>query len=124
MPLLFSSVLFTLTYCSLADLIADTCKKTEYLDFCISTLRSNPDSKAADVEGLVRMILKVAFARPNATLNQVNDLLRKTEDRGLKQSLAICVSLYGDAVNFDIPRAIQSVGKDNFTARTGTNALF
>ncbi|KAG5540195.1 hypothetical protein RHGRI_020430 [Rhododendron griersonianum] len=106
MPLLFSSVLFTLTYCSLADLIADTCKKTEYLDFCISTLRSNPDSKAADVEGLV------------------NDLLRKTEDRGLKQSLAICVSLYGDAVNFDIPRAIQSVGKDNFTARTGTNALF
>lgn len=108
MPRLFCSVLFTLTYCSRANLIADTCKKTKYPDFCISTLRSNPDSKAADVEGLVRIILKVAFARANATLNQINDLLRKTEDRGLKQSLAICVSLYEDAVNYDIPRAIRS----------------
>ncbi|KAI8546922.1 hypothetical protein RHMOL_Rhmol07G0157000 [Rhododendron molle] len=123
MPLLFCSVLFTLTYYSRADLIADTCKKTEYPNLCISTLRSNPDSKTADVEGLVRIILKVTFARVNATLDRVNDLLKKTKDRGLKQSLVICASLYGDAVNYEIPRAIQSVGKDNFTARTETTAI-
>lgn len=123
MLLLFFSVLFTLNYCSCGDLIADTCKKTKYPNLCISTLRSNPDSKTADVEGLVRIILKVMLARANAILNQVNDLLKKTKDRGLKQSLTICASLYGEAL-YDIPEAIQNVGKNNPQAGSATYGVF
>lgn len=63
------------------------------------------------------------LARANAILNRVNDLLKKTRDHGLKQSLTICASLYGDAL-YDIPEAIQSVGKNNPQAGSATYGVF
>ncbi|KAH7855740.1 hypothetical protein Vadar_028292 [Vaccinium darrowii] len=70
LSLLFLSLLFTLNYHSHADLIGNTCKKTEFTDLCISTLRSDPHSAAADVKGLARIMF-------DATLAKVTLLLAK-----------------------------------------------
>ncbi|KAH7859255.1 hypothetical protein Vadar_033708 [Vaccinium darrowii] len=121
MLLLFLLVLFTQNYFSHGDLIADTCKKTEYPRICVSTLRSNPDSKTADVKGLVRIILKAALGKANTILNQANDLLKKTKDRLVRQSLNVCVSVYEEALD-EIPEASVNVGTNNFEANIEASA--
>ncbi|KAH7865307.1 hypothetical protein Vadar_004921 [Vaccinium darrowii] len=123
MLLLFLSVLLTLIYCSHGDLIADTCRKTQYPLICISTLRSNPHSRSADVKGLVRFILKAALGKANTILNLANDLLKKTKDPILRQSLDTCISVYQDALD-EIPIAIENVGKNNVEASDNASATF
>lgn len=74
------------------------------------------------------MILKVAFARANACYSQPGKRFAqkdrgswsKTISRHLR--LASCMEML--LISISLEPAIQSVGKDNFTARTGTNALF
>ncbi|KAF7147525.1 hypothetical protein RHSIM_Rhsim03G0038200 [Rhododendron simsii] len=114
--LLFLLILFTLNYHSHADLIGSTCEKDEYTDLCVSTLRSDPRSAAADVEGLARIMFDAALAKATATLNQIKDLLKKTSDPVLRQYLNVCVEQYDDAIE-DIPVAIQNVGSHNFASR-------
>ncbi|KAG5560848.1 hypothetical protein RHGRI_004007 [Rhododendron griersonianum] len=109
--LLFLSVLFALICCSSCDLIADTCKKTDYPELCISTLRSDPLSKTADVEGLARIVLKVLLVKVNATLNRANDLSKESEDPVVKECLNVCASQYDDAIYDEIPEAIENLSK-------------
>lgn len=115
--LLFLLILFTLNYHSHADLIGSTCEKNEeYIDLCISTLRSDPRSAAADVEGLARIMFDATLAKATATLNRIKDLLKKTSDPVLREYLNVCVEQYDDAIE-DIPVAIQNVGSHNFASR-------
>ncbi|GFY81385.1 hypothetical protein Acr_01g0011940 [Actinidia rufa] len=111
MSLLFLFVVFTLNYHSQSDLIADTCKKTEFPEFCISTLRSNPRSASADVNGLARIVFEAGLAKATSTLNKVNFLLKKTTERILKQCLQICAHVYDKALD-DISQAIENVGSN------------
>ncbi|KAL7175367.1 hypothetical protein ACSBR2_029048 [Camellia fascicularis] len=105
-------VLFSLNYHSHADLIADTCKKSEYPDLCNSTLRSDPRSAKADATGLARIMLEAALIKASTTFNQVKKLLSKTTEPVLKQCLTDCTDLYESIVE-EIPKAIQNVGSDN-----------
>ncbi|KAI8004665.1 Pectinesterase inhibitor [Camellia lanceoleosa] len=105
-------VLLSLNYHSHADLIADTCKKSEYPDLCNSTLRSDPRSAKADAKGLTRIMLEVALTKASTTFNQVKNLLSKTTEPVLKRCLAICADMY-DSIVEEIPKAIQNVGLDN-----------
>ncbi|KAE9460434.1 hypothetical protein C3L33_07692, partial [Rhododendron williamsianum] len=114
--LLFLSLLFTLSCHSQADLIGDTCKKTLFPDLCISTLRSNPSSAAADVKGLARIMFYATAVKATATLNQVNVLLKKTNDVVLIECLENCASEYASALN-DIFTANKNVGSDIFAAK-------
>ncbi|KAI8522554.1 hypothetical protein RHMOL_Rhmol13G0005500 [Rhododendron molle] len=116
MSLLFLSLLFTLSCHSQADLIGDTCKKTLYPDLCISTLRSNPTSAAADVKGLVRIMFYATAVKATATLNQVNVLLKKTNDVVLIECLENCASEYASALN-EIFTANKNVGSDIFAVK-------
>ncbi|GFZ04507.1 hypothetical protein Acr_17g0000790 [Actinidia rufa] len=116
MSLLFLLVFFTLNYHLQADLVADTCKKVDYPDLCLSTLRSNPRSKSADLKGLVHIAFDAALAKSTNTLNQIMLLLKKTNDPIVKKYLTTCASLYGDAVDY-IPQAIRFVGSDNLQAK-------
>ncbi|KAG5560849.1 hypothetical protein RHGRI_004008 [Rhododendron griersonianum] len=61
--------------------IADTCKKTDDSELCISTLRSDPLSKTADVKGLAGIVLKVLLVK------------------------------YDDAIYEEIPEAIENLSK-------------
>ncbi|GFY81386.1 hypothetical protein Acr_01g0011950 [Actinidia rufa] len=115
MSLLFLFVVFTLNYHSQSDLIADTCKKTEFPEFCISTLRSNRRSASADVNGLARIVFEAGLAKATSTLNKVNLLLKKTTERILKQCLQICANVYDDALD-NISQAIENVGSNNSQA--------
>ncbi|KAE9465851.1 hypothetical protein C3L33_02252, partial [Rhododendron williamsianum] len=94
-----------------------TCEKNEeYIDLCISTLRSDPRSAAADVEGLARIMFDATLAKATATLNRIKDLLKKTSDPVLREYLNVCVEQYDDAIE-DITVAIQNVGSHNFASR-------
>ncbi|XP_028055798.1 uncharacterized protein LOC114259964 [Camellia sinensis] len=105
-------VLFSLNYHSHADLIADTCQKSEYPDLCNSTLRSDPHSAKADATGLARIMLEAALTKASTTFNQVKKLLSRTTEPVLKECLTACTDLYGLIVK-EIPKAIQNVGSDN-----------
>ncbi|KAL7263834.1 hypothetical protein ACSBR1_001899 [Camellia fascicularis] len=105
-------VLLSLNYHSHADLIADTCKKSEYPDLCNSTLRSDPRSAKADAKGLAHIMLEVALTKASTTFNQVKNLLSKTTVPVLKRCLTICADMY-DSIVEEIPKAIQNVGSDN-----------
>jgi len=82
---------------------------------------SNPDSKTADVKELARIILKAALGKVNTILNQANDLLKKTKDRLVRQSLHVCVSVYDEALD-EIPDAIANVGTNNSEANIQASA--
>lgn len=105
----FLSVLFALSHSSRGDLIADTCKKTNYTQLCVSTLRADPGSKTADVKGLARIVLEVVVVKSNATLNRVLELSRNTSDIVQIQSLAVCAQKYIDAVGY-ANEAIRNLG--------------
>ncbi|KAH7858735.1 hypothetical protein Vadar_027313 [Vaccinium darrowii] len=95
---------------------ADTCEATSCC--CCGHYRlawSNPDSKTADVKGLVRIILIAALGKANTIFNQANDLLKKTKDRLVRQSLNVCVSVYEEALD-EIADAIANVGINNSEA--------
>ncbi|KAH7854274.1 hypothetical protein Vadar_012017 [Vaccinium darrowii] len=123
MSLLFLSLLFTLIYHSHADLIGSTCEKNEYIDLCLSTLRSDPRSAAADVAGLARIMFDAALAKATATLDQIKDLLKKTSDPDLRLYLTVCAKEYQSATE-DIPIAIQNVGSHNFESRTKADDVY
>ncbi|XP_058196910.1 cell wall / vacuolar inhibitor of fructosidase 1-like [Rhododendron vialii] len=116
MSLLFLSLLFTLSCHSQADLIGDPCKKTLYPYLCISTLRSNPSSLATDVKGLARIMFYATAVKATATLNQVNVLLKKTNDAVLIGALENCALEYASALD-DIFKAIKNVGSDIFAVK-------
>ncbi|THG18100.1 cell wall / vacuolar inhibitor of fructosidase 1-like [Camellia sinensis] len=105
-------VLFSLNYHSRADLIADTCKKSEFPDLCNSTLRSDPRSAKADAKGLALIMLEVALTKASTTFNQVKKLLSKTTEPVLKECLSLCAHLYESIIQ-EIPKAIQNVGSNN-----------
>ncbi|KAH7843940.1 hypothetical protein Vadar_022570 [Vaccinium darrowii] len=113
--LLFLSILFTFSYHSQADLIGDTCKKNDFPDLCISTLRSNPGSMTADVKGLARIAFNATLVKATANLKHVNELLKKESDPILKSCLLTCAEQYADALH-DIPMGVQYVGSNNFEA--------
>ncbi|KAI8005111.1 Cell wall / vacuolar inhibitor of fructosidase 1 [Camellia lanceoleosa] len=104
-------VLFSLNYRAHADLIADTCKKSEYPDLCNSTLRSDPRSAEADATGLARIVLEAALIKASTTFDQVKKLLSKTTEPVLKKCLTACTDLY-ESILEEIPKAIQNAGPD------------
>ncbi|KAI8005112.1 Pectinesterase inhibitor [Camellia lanceoleosa] len=108
-------VLLSLNYHSHADLIADTCKKSEYPDLCNSTLRSDPRSAKVDATGLARIMLEAALTKASTTFNQAKKLLSKTTEPVLKECLTLCTDNYKLIIE-EIPKAIQNVGSDNSEA--------
>ncbi|KAI4374198.1 hypothetical protein MLD38_012217 [Melastoma candidum] len=50
-----------------AILIHKACQNTGYYDLCVSSLRSDPNSTAADTKGLARIMIGVAAANATST---------------------------------------------------------
>ncbi|XAR49199.1 hypothetical protein NMG60_11032306 [Bertholletia excelsa] len=121
--LLFLSVILSLYVHSQADLIDQTCKDTKFPDLCISTLRSNSSSTAADASGLARIVFEAALSKATATLSQVKHLFNDTKDSVLKECFEYCISQYDDAVHL-ISHAIKNVGSNNSEAdQSATGAV-
>ncbi|KAL6968630.1 hypothetical protein U1Q18_034428 [Sarracenia purpurea var. burkii] len=116
LSLLLLSVILILCNFSQADLIDDTCKKIDYPDLCSSTLRSDPRSNTTDVKVFARIVLKVTLVKANSTLNKVNNLLKTTTERVLKECLTICSGQYTSAV-YEIPQCIDDFGSNKLNAQ-------
>nr|ASW25868.1 Pectinesterase inhibitor [Litchi chinensis] len=96
-----------------ADLIDDTCNKTPFYNLCVTTLRSDPQSSKADVQGLARIAAIKLQDKATSTKNQINDLLKGKTDPKLKGALNICADAYNIIVKYDISVIIGAITKGN-----------
>ncbi|PON42638.1 Pectinesterase inhibitor domain containing protein [Parasponia andersonii] len=79
------------------DLITQTCSKTLYKDLCEKTLRADPGSKGAKVEGLAKIALKAAASNAKTIQSQIASLLKTTSDKQVKEALEDCSDNYDGA---------------------------
>ncbi|KAK8671242.1 hypothetical protein V6N13_037842 [Hibiscus sabdariffa] len=108
----FCFTFFPLSY-SADSLIETTCKQTPFVDLCVLTLESNPQSSTSGVPGLARIVADSANAKANATLNHILTLLKTATDPELKKALDVCVVSYNTIIEGDIPVAIEAIEKNN-----------
>ncbi|KAK8525401.1 hypothetical protein V6N13_123077 [Hibiscus sabdariffa] len=107
---LFCITLLPLCY-SANTLIETTCEKTQFVDLCISTLKSDPRSSTADVAGLAIIAADSAYAKANSTSNQIAVLLKSATDPKLIKALNSCLDSYNSILRVDLPVAILAINK-------------
>lgn len=98
-----------------ADLIDDTCKKTPTYDLCVTTLRSDPSSSKANLQGLALIAATKLQGIATITQNQIGALLGKATDPNLKLALNACKSAYHIILALELPPAIDAIKKGNPT---------
>ncbi|KAK2644156.1 hypothetical protein Ddye_019351 [Dipteronia dyeriana] len=106
-------VFFLLSSQVSADLISDTCKKTPSFNLCESTLRADPQSSKADVQGLALVAVKKLVVEGTKTENEIKQLIGKTKDQPLLDALKICADKYNIIVHYDFPVAVEAITKGN-----------
>ncbi|CAA7025652.1 unnamed protein product [Microthlaspi erraticum] len=103
------------------NLILDSCKKASArdaqlkLDFCVQSLESDPQSKAATtLEGLVIASAKSAASKTISVKGTIQRILNdKKASAGIEMILRDCVELYGDATD-SINEALTSVPSGDY----------
>ncbi|KAK9948528.1 hypothetical protein M0R45_004099 [Rubus argutus] len=91
-----------------ANLIDQTCRKTPNYSLCVSSLKSDPRSKSADVRGLALIMVNVVKVKAKTTLNRINVLLKKTpKDNSLKD----CADRYDTILQDDVIVANEAITK-------------
>ncbi|TYH86318.1 hypothetical protein ES332_D01G033900v1 [Gossypium tomentosum] len=124
-PLLFSLILGFLATQAISisnkktmDLIEQTCRQSGFFALCNSTLRSDPRSSNANLEGLAKISVEIVIDKANATLNFIVDLFKNVSDPILYRSYGTCIDSYGASVQRLLPEAIAALGsKDYATSR-------
>ncbi|KAF4347915.1 hypothetical protein G4B88_027668 [Cannabis sativa] len=79
------------------DLISDTCGKALYKDVCEKTLRADPNSRGAKVDGLAKIALKAASSSAKTTQGQITSLLKTAKDKAVIAALKDCNENYDGA---------------------------
>ncbi|PRQ39504.1 putative pectinesterase inhibitor domain, Cell wall/vacuolar inhibitor of fructosidase [Rosa chinensis] len=95
---IIQNVFLPISHCR-ADLIDQTCKQTPNYNLCVSSLKSNPRSSAADVKGLAIIMVEVVKSKANDTLNKIWAELLRHEDPVIRN----CYDHYGYMVGAFIP---------------------
>ncbi|MCD7464778.1 hypothetical protein HAX54_053407 [Datura stramonium] len=93
-----SSISFMLTSVK-GDLIDDVCSKALKKKICLSTLRANPRSKGANLEGLATISIDLSQKNAKSVRDLVNTLLKQAKDPKLKSRYVSCLENYNDAIN-------------------------
>ena len=89
-----------------ANLIDQTCRKTPNYNLCVSSLKSDPRSKSADVRGLALVMVNVLKTKATTTLKRINELLKKTpRDDSLKD----CHHMYLTILQADVVVANEAI---------------
>ncbi|KAI6685157.1 hypothetical protein NL676_031070 [Syzygium grande] len=96
---------------NIADLIEQTCRLTPFYELCLSSLRSDPQSGAADIRGLARIMAGSVLASASRTLDRIQELLSRAPDPESEQPLAYCAELYIPVVKYSLPQAIDALDK-------------
>ncbi|XP_062085430.1 pectinesterase inhibitor-like [Humulus lupulus] len=79
------------------DLISDACSKALYKDLCEKTLRADPSSSGATVDGLAKIALKAASSSAKTIQGQITTLLRTAKDKAVIAALNDCTENYDGA---------------------------
>ncbi|KAK3188113.1 hypothetical protein Dsin_027674 [Dipteronia sinensis] len=106
-------VFFLLSSQVSADLISDTCKQTPSVNLCESTLRADPQSSKADVQGLALIAANKLVVEGTKTENEIKELIKKTKDQPLLDALKLCADKYNIIVHYDFPVAVEAIKKGN-----------
>ncbi|KAG9442065.1 hypothetical protein H6P81_017919 [Aristolochia fimbriata] len=96
------------------DVIRSVCKTTPEPDFCVSILSADPNSKGKDFHGLAELAINLANEKGKAVVAYVNDLLKKTTERVLKEILGICLSDYDSGVVDGTAEGLDEFNNSNY----------
>ncbi|RID80348.1 hypothetical protein BRARA_A03018 [Brassica rapa] len=95
------------------DLIDTICKATPFFDLCEASLRplspSPPDTKS-----IASAMANVVLGNMTDTLGYIQSLIRHSQDPAAERALAQCAELYRPVVRFNIPQAIEAMGRGEF----------
>ncbi|XP_058109035.1 putative invertase inhibitor [Magnolia sinica] len=101
------------------DLISTTCKQTLYFDVCMSSLRSNPLSQTADLEGLAAISINLTMAYATEMITHVTDLKGHVKtldhDTFMAGCLNDCLDEYADAVE-NLRQSAEALGQRSYGA--------
>ncbi|KAG8657162.1 hypothetical protein MANES_03G045700v8 [Manihot esculenta] len=98
------------------DFISTSCSHTLYYQVCASTLRSDPRSKTADLQGLARIALNISKSYGVATVAHIGDLKSEaTGNESLSSCLDECREEYSEAVENleDVVEALNARSLEN-----------
>ena len=85
-----------------ANLIQKTCKSTKYYDLCLSSLKSDPNSRNTDTKGLAIIMVGIGMANATATSSYLSSQLLSssyTNDTNMKKVLKECGGKYSYAAD-------------------------
>ncbi|XP_027333209.1 cell wall / vacuolar inhibitor of fructosidase 1-like [Abrus precatorius] len=102
--------------------IENTCKKTPNYSVCLQSLKANPGSSGADVNGLAQIMVKVMKAKANDGLKKIHELQRLGAGPTQRKALSSCADKYKAILIADIPQATEALQKgDPKFAEDGAN---
>ncbi|XP_021762942.1 cell wall / vacuolar inhibitor of fructosidase 1-like [Chenopodium quinoa] len=90
------------------DPVVLTCRKISDFGFCVFTLRSDPRSAKASVQGLAQIALGKLEAHAKETSTYIQGLQKACPPK-LKTAVGVCVHFYTLANNNDVPAAVKSL---------------
>ncbi|EOY17136.1 Cell wall / vacuolar inhibitor of fructosidase 1, putative isoform 1 [Theobroma cacao] len=109
----------------LGNLIERTCRQTPFYDLCVWSLKTNPESRNADVKKLARiMVDSVLKNKASDTLDLIDELLQDgfTLDPALHKALSSCAERYSVIIGGDVPEIIEALETGDYKfAERGTN---
>ncbi|XP_043710625.1 pectinesterase inhibitor-like [Telopea speciosissima] len=100
LPLALSLSLLNPFQAKAVDIIAHTCDHSVFRDLCLTTLRSNLNSKNADLKGLGVISIQNTMATATNVSSQISALLNVTiDDPFIQQCLSDCSQSYVEAID-------------------------
>ncbi|KAJ0078539.1 hypothetical protein Patl1_24024 [Pistacia atlantica] len=76
------------------NIIAETCKLTQFPQECISNLESDPRSSSADFTGLSKIAYQLSATKVNETMLLASQLVFNSTDYEAWSFLQVCLSYY------------------------------
>lgn len=87
---------------------------TPFYDLCESSLRSGAQIAATDMKALATIMANVVLGNTTDTLNYIEGLIKQSRDPDMEHALANCAELYIPVVKYNIPQAIEALGKGEY----------
>ncbi|XP_077250608.1 cell wall / vacuolar inhibitor of fructosidase 2-like [Tasmannia lanceolata] len=95
-------------------LVDKVCKPTQYYDFCVQSLDSDPRAPTADLVVLSMISLDLMKRNATDTMAIISDMVGKEMDPVLKQKLSACFDMYAQSLD-DIRLAFDALNSKSYT---------
>lgn len=96
------------------DLVENICKKTPFHDLCVATLHPISNSSTSNIKGLATSMANIVLVNATDTLHYIEGLIKQSSDPKQEKALAGCAELYISVVKYELPQAIEALGKGQY----------